>query len=257
MKVVDNMAIDSHMHINSMVLRDVQEYIEAINKSHSIKSVVNVGLNIETSKESVLISKKNSKFYSSIGLHPLYTSSQDVDSLYMLADNDKVIAIGEIGLDSSKDNFKEQKRYFIKQIQIANELHLPVIIHSNNSNKLVIEIFEKYVKPKYGCVFHCFQPDIDDLRYLVRNGYYISFAGRITYKTAKKSIEVAKVVPNDLFLVETDSPYISPEPYRGEINKSSNISFIIKRIAEVKETSYKEIESITEQNTKRLFKKMK
>ena len=257
MKVVDNMAIDSHMHINSMVLRDVQEYIEAINKSHSIKSVVNVGLNIETSKESVLISEKNSKFYSTIGIHPLYTSSQDVDSLYMLADNDKVIAIGEIGLDSSKDNFEEQKRYFIKQIKIANELHLPVIIHSNNSNKLVIEIFEKYVKPTYGCVFHCFQPDIDDLIYLVRNGYYISFAGRITYKTAKKSIEVAKVVPNDLFLVETDSPYISPEPYRGEINKSSNISFIIKRIAEVKETSYKEIESITEQNTKRLFKKMK
>ena len=188
MKVVDNMAIDSHMHINSMVLRDVQEYIETINKSHSIKSVVNVGLNIETSKESVLISEKNSKFYSTIGIHPLYTSSQDVDSLYMLADNDKVIAIGE-----------------------------------------------------YGCVFHSFQPDIDDLRYLVRNGYYISFAGRITYKTTKKSIKVAKVVPNDLFLVETDSPYISPEPYRGEINKSSNISFIIKRIAEVKETSYKEI----------------
>lgn len=96
MKVVDNMAIDSHMHINSMVLRDVQEYIETINKSHSIKSVVNVGLNIETSKESVLISEKNSKFYSTIGIHPLYTSSQDVDSLYMLADNDKVIAIGEI-----------------------------------------------------------------------------------------------------------------------------------------------------------------
>lgn len=140
---------------------------------------------------------------------------------------------------------------------IANELHLPVIIHSNNSNKLVIEIFEKYVKPKYGCVFHCFQPDIDELKYLVRNGYYISFAGRITYKTAQRSIEVAKTVPNDLFLVETDSPYISPEPYRSEINKSSNISFIIKRIAEVKEMSYDEIEIITEQNTRRLFKKMK
>lgn len=156
MKVVDNMAIDSHMHINSMVLRDVQEYIESINKSYSIKSVVNVGLNIETSKESVLISEKNSKFYSTIGIHPLCTSSQDVDSLYMLADNDKVIAIGEIGLDSSKDNFKEQKRYFIKQIKIANELHLPVIIHSNNSNKLVIELFEEYVKPTYGCVFSLF-----------------------------------------------------------------------------------------------------
>lgn len=140
---------------------------------------------------------------------------------------------------------------------IANELHLPVIIHANNTNKLIIEIFKKYVKPKYGCAFHCFQPDIDDLKYLIENGYYISFAGRITYKTAKKSIEVAKIVPNDLFLVETDSPYISPEPFRGEINRTSNIKYIISKIAEVKEMSFEEIESITTQNTKRLFKKMK
>ena len=257
MKVVGSMAIDSHMHINSIVLKDMQEYIEDINKNHSIKSVINVGLNIETSKESVLISEKNSKFYSTIGIHPLYTNSQDVNSLYLLTDNNKVIAIGEIGLDSSKSNFDEQKKYLIKQIKIANEPHLPVIIHSNNSNKLVIEIFEKYVKPKYGCVFHCFQPNKDDLRYLVSNGYYISFAGRITYKTAQKSIEVAKAVPNDLILVETDSPYISPEPHRGELNRSTNISFIIKRLAEVKEMSYEEIEGITEQNTRRLFKKMK
>ena len=114
MKVVDNMAIDSHMHINSMVLRD----IEAINKSHSIKSVVNVGLNIETSKESVLISKKNSKFYSSIGLHPLYTSSQDVDSLYMLADNDKVIAIGEIGLDIQKIILRNKKGILLNKFRL-------------------------------------------------------------------------------------------------------------------------------------------
>lgn len=257
MKVVGNMAIDSHMHINSIVLKDKQEYIEDINKNHSIKSVINVGLNIESSKESILISGENSKFYAAIGIHPLYTPSQDVDFLYTLADNDRVIAIGEIGLDSSKNNFYEQKKYLIKQIMIANELQLPVIIHSNNSNKLVIEIFKKYVKPQYGCVFHCFQPDLDDLKYLIGNGYYISFAGRITYKTAKKSIEVAKAIPNDMFLVETDSPYISPEPYRGEINRSSNISFVMKRISEVKEMSYEEIENITEQNTRRLFKKMK
>ena len=257
MEVGDSMAIDSHMHINSVILKYNKEYIEDINKNHNIKSVINVGLNIESSRESVLISKNNSKFYSAIGIHPLYTKLQDADSLYILAEDDKVVAIGEIGLDSSKNNFDEQKKYLIKQIMIANELHLPVIIHSNNSNKLVIEIFKKYVKPKYGCVFHCFQPDIDDLKYLIRNDYYISFAGRITYKTAKKSIEIAKAVPNNLFLVETDSPYISPEPHRGEMNRSSYISFIIKKIAEVKNMNYDEIEGITEQNTRQLFKKMK
>lgn len=256
MKAVDNMAIDSHMHINSTVLKNIQYYIEDINNNSNITSVVNVGLNLETSKESSLISERNSKFYSAVGIHPLYINSQNLNALYSLADKDKVIAIGEIGLDSSKDNFDEQKEFLIKQIIIANELHLPVIIHSNNTNKLVIEIFKKYVKPQYGCVFHCFQPDIEDLRYLIANGYYISFAGRITYKNAKKSIEVAKIVPNDLFLIETDSPYLSPEPHRGEINRTSNINFIIKRIADIKKMSYEEVESLTEQNTRRLFKKM-
>lgn len=251
------MAIDSHMHINGMVLKNTKKYIDEINNNHNIENVINVGLNIDTSNESLMISDINSKFYSTVGIHPLYTELQDIDYLYKLGINDKVVAIGEIGLDSTKDNFDEQKRYLIKQIIIANELHLPVVIHSNNMNKLVIEIFEKYVKPKYGCVFHCFQPDIDDLNYLIRNGYYISFAGRITYKTAIKSIEVATLVPNELFLVETDSPYISPEPFRGEINRTSNIDYIINRIAKIKGMSFKDIENITVQNTKRLFKKMK
>ncbi len=256
-KEVDIMAIDSHMHINTTILQDIHGFIEDINRNNSIKSVINVSLNIESSKESVLISEENPKFYSSVGIHPLYIDSQDVNYLYKLADSDKVVAIGEIGLDNLDSNFDEQKNYLIKQIIIANELHLPVIIHSNNSNKVVIEIFENYVKPKYGCVFHCFQPDVDDLRYLVASGYFVSFSGRITYKNAKKSLEIARIVPNSLFLVETDSPYISPEPYRSGINKSSNIYFIIKRIAEIKETSYGEIERITEQNAKRLFKKIK
>lgn len=249
------MAIDSHMHINSLVLEEPYKYIEDINDNPNIESVINVGLNIGTSNESVLISKKNAKFYSAIGIHPLYTQSQEVKSLYKLMD-DKVIAIGEIGLDSTKNNFDEQRKYLIAQIMIANELHLPVIIHSNNTNKLVIKIFEKYVKPQYGCVFHCFQPDLEDLNYLIRNGYYISFAGRVTYKTARKSIEVAKLVPNDLFLVETDSPYISPEPFRENINTSSNINLVINRLAEIKEMDYGKVEEITSENTKRLFKKI-
>lgn len=160
-------------------------------------------------------------------------------------------------MDTSHDNLYEQKKYLLKQIIIANELKLPVIIHASKTNSLVIEIFEKYVKPKYGCVFHCFQPDLNILKYLVEQGYYISFAGRVTYKNAKKSIEVAQVTPDELFLVETDSLYISPEPLRNEINKSANIQFIINRLAEIKNKSYSEIEEATTQNTKRLFKRMK
>ncbi len=250
------MALDFHMHINSIILNDEKKYIDFINNNSAIESVINVGLDLKSSKESINISELNPKFYSSVGIHPLYVESQNLEVLYDLADNPRVVAIGEIGLNNTKNNFKEQRKYLIRQIIIANELHLPVIIHSNNCNKQIIDIFKRYVKPKYGCVFHCFQPDLEDLKYLVSNGYYISFAGRITYKTAKKSIEGAKIVPNDLFLVETDSPYITPEPLRGETNETANIKYIIKKLAEVRQRSYKEVEEITNKNAKRLFKKM-
>ena len=250
------MAIDSHMHINSIVSKDIEKEILDITNNSNLESVISVSLNSETAKESIIISNSNAKFYSAIGIHPLYVENQSIDDLYDIALNEKVVAIGEIGLDTTKDNIELQKKYLIEQISIANSLNLPVIIHANNSNKLVIEIFERYIKPKEGCVFHCFQPDIDDLNYLIRNNYYISFAGRITYKNAKKSVEVAKSVPNDLFLVETDSPYISPEPVRNLVNQSSNIKYIIEKLALIKDMSYLEIEEITTENTKRLFKKI-
>lgn len=250
------MAIDSHMHINSIVSKNIEKEILDINNNSNLKNVINVSLNSETAKESIIISNSNAKFYSAIGIHPLYVENQSIDDLYDIALNEKVVAIGEIGLDTTKDNIELQKKYLIEQISIANSLNLPVIIHANNSNKLVIEIFERYIKPREGCVFHCFQPDIDDLNYLIRNNYYISFAGRITYKNAKKSVEVANSVPNDLFLVETDSPYISPEPIRNLVNQSSNIKYIIEKLALIKDMSYLEIEEITTENTKRLFKKI-
>lgn len=250
------MAIDSHMHINSIVSKNIEKEILDINNNSNLKNVINVSLNSETAKESIIISNSNAKFYSAIGIHPLYVENQSINDLYDIALNEKVVAIGEIGLDTTKDNIELQKKYLIEQISIANSLNLPVIIHANNSNKLVIEIFERYIKPREGCVFHCFQPDMDDLDYLVKNNYYISFAGRITYKNAKKSLEVAKSVPNDLFLVETDSPYISPEPVRNLVNQSSNIKYIIEKLALIKDMGYLEIEEITTENTKRLFKKI-
>ena len=250
------MAIDSHMHINSIVSKNIEKEILDINNNSNLKNVINVSLNSETAKESIIISNSNAKFYSAIGIHPLYVENQSIDDLYDIALNEKVVAIGEIGLDTTKDNIELQKKYLIEQISIANSLNLPVIINANNSNKLVIEIFERYIKPKEGCVFHCFQPNMDDLDYLVKNNYYISFAGRITYKNAKKSVEVAKSVPNDLFLVETDRPYISPEPVRNLVNQSSNIKYIIGKLALIKDMSYLEIEEITTENTKRLFKKI-
>lgn len=250
------MAIDSHMHINSKIINNIDESINKINSNNNIEYVINVGLDIETSKECIKISNLHNKFYNSIGIHPLYTSNQNINDLTSLVTK-KTVAIGEIGLDSTENNYYDQKEYFIKQIFIANELQLPIIIHANNTNKEIIDIFKNIVKPKYGCVFHCFQPELESLKYIIDNGYFISFAGRITYKNAKKSIEIIKEVPNSNFLVETDSPYISPEPFRDKINESSNIKYIIEKISEIKEIDYNDVEEITNRNTKVLFKKMR
>ena len=250
------MVIDSHLHINSKVISNIYESVNKINNNKNIESVINVGLDIDTSVECVNISKNENKFYNSVGIHPLYIDNQDFNNLYNLI-NKKTVAIGEIGLDSLNNNIYDQIKYLVVQLSIANELRLPVIIHSNNTNKEIINIFKKYIKPKYGCVFHCFQPDLETLRYIIENNFYISFAGRITYKNAKKSIDIIKEVPNTNFLIETDSPYITPAPFRDKINESSNIKYIIKKISEVKELNYEEIEKITNKNTKVLFKKMR
>ncbi len=250
------MAIDSHTHINQVVLKNMEEEITRINQNPQLSHVINIGLDILTSKESITVSQSNPKFYSSVGIHPLYITNQSTEELIKIAKNDKVVAIGEIGLDTSKPNIEQQTRYLIKQIYIANSLKLPVIIHANNTNQEIVRIFKTIIKPEYGCVFHCFQPDLETLNYLIDSGYYISFAGRVTYKNAKKSLEIASIVPAELFLVETDAPYISPEPFRNEENHSSNINLVISRLAEIRQTSYEDIEKLTTENTYRLFKKL-
>ena len=246
--------IDSHMHINSE-LNNMDEIIH-INSKDSIESVINIGIDTTTSKDCIEIANKYPKFYSSVGVHPLRAENSRVNSIFELGTSSKVVAIGEIGLDSNKDGYnsnlvyEKQKEVFIRQIHIANELKLPVIIHSNNTNKIILELF-RTVKPEYSCVFHCFQPNLEDLKRILDYGYYISFAGRITKPNAKLSLEVAKVVPKDRFLVETDSPYLEP------VNRTIYINQVINKLAEVRETTPEEITRITNENTKRLFKKIK
>lgn len=250
-------AIDSHIHINSKVIDDVNTEIAKVNTNPSLHKVINVGLDAKTSEEASLIAEDNPKFYASIGIHPAYITDEYLSFLYEYGTKPKVVAIGEICLDTSIPNYDIQKEYLIKQISIANELGLPVIIHANNSNDEITRIFKTQIKPLQGCVFHCFQPDEKTLFYLIDQGYYISFAGRITYQTAKRSHDILRLVPNNLFLIETDAPFITPEPYRNQINEASNLRYIIQKVSEIKDIDYEEVERITEKNTHTLFKKLR
>lgn len=253
------MIVDTHTHINSVVLKKHQHhaFIKDINDNPIIKAVINVGLNIKTSRECIRISKHNDKIYNAIGIHPLYIDGQNIEDLFELyssEENRKTVAIGEIGIDTSNDNIVAQKFCLIEQVKMANELGLPVIIHANNANKIVIEVFEKYVKPKFGCVFHCFQPDLEDLSYLIDNKFYVSFAGKITYPNAKKSLEVAANTPEEYILIETDSPYMAPYPFsRNDINRTRNITLIRDKLAEILCRTPEEIEDITTRNAYNAF----
>lgn len=249
------MFIDSHVHLSE--IENKYEYLNIINNSDSVDSIINVGLDVLSSKNG-LFDASNNKVYTTVGIHPDRVDVKEkISDIYNMATYNKVVAIGEIGLENTDDEGKArlQEKYLIRQIIIANELKLPVIIHANNNLNEIKNIFEKFVKPRYGCVFHCYQPDIEFLKYIVDNGFYISFSGRILKPNAKKSIEVIKCVPKDLYMVETDAPYIEIPGY-SDIN-SVYLSSVIKRISDIRAESYEEVSNQTLENTKRLFYKIK
>lgn len=251
------MAIDSHLHVYEELGINVDRKVFEINTDRKLEAVINVGLDLDSSIQAIKLADKYEKFYAAVGVHPLYANGHNCNKLLDLASNDKVVAIGEIGLDSEMNNLLYQKAYLICQIRKANELGLPVIIHANNTNEEVIDTFKRYQKPEYGCVFHCFQPDMKTFDYLMENDYYISFAGKVTYPNAEKSLEIARLVANDRFLIETDYPYIPSYNQILKIKRDGNLQDISYVLAREKGLSQNEIESLAAQNTKRLFKRIK
>lgn len=199
--------------------------------------------------------------YFAFGVHP---SEIEKASLMTLKDelkrvilsSSKVKAIGEIGLDyywvKDQENHQLQKQFFKLQIELANELHLPIVVHSRDAAEDTLLLLEE-VKPLYGCVFHCFSYSEEILKIIIKRGYYIGLDGPVTYKNAKTPKEVAKIVPLDRLLLETDCPYLTPSPFRGKRNEPQFIEYIIKEIACLRNISMEEVIEKTCQNGKRFF----
>ncbi len=242
--------IDTHTHFNSTDLKDLKEEIKKVRQMSYLDKVINVGLDEKTNKEVVAISLKEDKFYASLGIHPLNEGSiSSILKLYERLDCHKVVALGETGLDGTDlKSLEQQKEKFIKTIQLANELQLPIIIHSNHTNREVMDILEKHV-PKEGFVFHCFQPDLEILDKIIKKGGYISVGTPITRPTAKKSLEVIQNVPIENLLIELDYPYMSAQP-------TQDGRAVFNKIKSIRDYSHKELENIFDQNAKRLFKRL-
>lgn len=249
------MLIDSHAHlIDEMYKEDLQEVINRC-QENGIEIVVNIGYSEETSKQAIELANKYDWMYAVIGLHPDECNAKaDVEFLKDLARNSKVVAIGEIGLDYHYDetNKENQAKYFIEQIKLANELNLPVVIHSRDADMDMLKILkENKIQTKF--VMHCFSSSVEVAKEILKLGGYISLAGTVTFKNAKNLLEVAKIVPEDKLLVETDCPYLTPEPNRGKRNEPSNVLYTAKKIAEIRGESFEKIAKITTKNAKEFY----
>ena len=248
---------DSHAHYNDEKFEeDREEVLKEIYKS-GVTKLVNAGYSLESSKTAIEIAKAHDFIYATVGISPNDIENfknEDLDNIIKLASNKKVVAIGEIGLDYywNKENKNLQKEVFISQIKIANELNLPIVIHTREAIYDTLEILKNNSCNRKG-IFHCCPFNVDLVREGLKLGFYISFAGPTTFKNSKNTAEIINMVPLDKMLIETDSPYLSPEPLRGKRNDSRNVKYIAQKIADVKEISIEEVAKRTYDNAKKIF----
>lgn len=252
---------DSHCHLNDEKFNeDRKELIENLRKQ-GVKRLVTAGYSLESSKQAINLSKEYDFIYATIGISPndvpktLEDLDKDLNSIKDLyKEGEKIVAVGEIGLDYywNTENKEIQKEAFKRQIELANNLNLPIQIHTREAIADTLEILKDNKVNRKG-IFHCCPFNRELVKEGLKLGFYISFAGPTTFKNSKNAAEIIKMVPDDKMLVETDSPYLSPEPFRGKRNDPSRVQYIIKKIAEVKEKSFEEIEKMVYENANTIF----
>lgn len=253
---------DSHCHLTDEKFdEDRKELINKI-QSDGVEILVTAGYSLESSKDAIKLANKYPFIYTTIGISPndipesKEKINEEIEELKKLYNtNKKIVAVGEIGLDYhwNIENKELQKYAFVKQIELANELNLPIQIHTRDAVMDTIEILKKYKVNNRG-IFHCCPFNRELVKEGLKLGFYISFAGPTTFKNSKNAEEIINIVPDDKCLVETDSPYLAPEPHRGKRNDPRNVKYIIEKIAKVKGKMFEEIEKIVNMNAKKIFR---
>lgn len=224
----------------------------------NISAIINIGTNLENSQASIELAEKYENVYASCGIHPsdvFYDNPDEaIAQIEKMLSHPKVVALGEIGLDYHYENIPPELQmiYFEKQMELAEKLNIPVIIHDRDAHGDCIEMIKRF--PCVKGVFHSFSGSAEMAQELVNLGWYISFSGTVTFKNAKKPKEACAVVPSDRLVIETDAPYLAPTPHRGELNRSSYVQLTAEEIARLRGVDIEEIEKITTENAKRLFR---
>jgi TatD DNase family protein len=252
------MIFESHAHYDDERFdSDRDDLLEKL-PSEGIKYMINVAANINSSYKCVELARKYDYIYAAVGVHPddvKNMKEEDIKTIIDLADYDKVVAVGEIGLDYYYENSSKeiQKKWFKEQIEVAKKLQLPIIVHSREASKDTMDIIKSTDAKQIGGVIHCYSGSVELAREYVKMGFYIGVGGVVTFKNASKLKEVVKEISIDNILLETDSPYLSPVPNRGKRNDSSNLKYIAEEIAKLKDITYDEVLTSTYANAKRLF----
>lgn len=252
------MLFDSHAHYNdSRFEKDMDEVLSSMNENN-VGMILNSCSNLDEVPDILKICEKYPFIYASVGIHPHDVkdlTDSDMDMLIKYAENEKVKAIGEIGLDYFYDNSPRdlQKKWFARQVEVAKQIKLPIIIHDRDAHKDCMDILRSENIQDIGGVFHCYSGSVEMAKEILDWGMYIAFGGSLTFKKSVRPMEVAKYVPLDRILIETDCPYLTPEPHRGKRNSSLYIHYVAEKLAEIKGVSVEEIENATFENGKRCF----
>lgn len=251
---------DTHCHLNAEQYEGNLDQVILNAQELNVTDIMIIGTNIEDSIKAIEIANKYDNVYASVGIFPIdlaYMKETDLETLEKIVGNNKVLAIGEVGLDYYHENInKEQQKFYFKYfLEFANKHNLPIIIHTRDADLDTLTILKENKNLlNNGGVMHCFSGSKEMAKEYIKLGFYISFAGPLTFKNADRTREVAKSIPLDRILVETDSPYLTPVPFRGKLNEPKNVYYTLQMMAQIHEKSIEEMANITYNNARKVFK---
>lgn len=253
------MLIDTHVHLNADQYEGEVDAVIERAKENGVEKFVVIGFDRKTIERTMELIESYDEVYGVIGWHPVDAidcTDEDLEWIESLSSHEKIVAIGEIGLDYHWDKSPKdvQKEVFIKQIELAKRVNLPIVIHNRDADKDTIDILESHDAKSVGGIMHSFHNGTDEQIDRVLNmGFYVSLAGVITFKNVKRPKEVAQYVPLDRLLVETDAPYLTPHPFRGKRNEPKLVRLVAEEIAQLRGISVEEVEKATTENAKRIY----
>ncbi|MBT9778666.1 YchF/TatD family DNA exonuclease [Clostridium sp. MCC353] len=253
------MIFDTHAHYDDEAFKEDRNALLNSLQSNGIEAVVNIGASIQTTKNTLELMKKYPFIYGAVGVHPSETAELDdslLNWLKTVSKTPKVVAIGEIGLDYywEEPGHDVQKEWFVKQLNLARETKLPVVIHSRDAAKDTLDIMKAEHSEDIGGVIHCFSYGVEMAREYLKMGFYLGIGGVLTFNNAKKLKEVVEYAPMDRIVLETDCPYLAPAPNRGKRNSSLNLPYVAEAIARIKNISPEEVIEITCRSAKQLYR---